>query len=287
MAVLECLAFCDYSLAIKGGVHFTLCGGTLNKLGTTKHHKAYFAGMDSLELPGCFGMTELGHGSNVMGIETTAEWDPESGGFVIHTPNDTASKFWIGGAAQHAKICTVFAQLSVKGVYQGPHAFIVRLRDDHMRLIPGVRIEDNGAKMGLNGVDNGRIWFYHVHVPNDSLLDKFAQVSPDGAYWSSIPSVSARFGATVGGLTTGRMLIAQAAVDAAKIGVTIAVRYGCSREQFGGRVIMDYPTHQLRLLPGLSAVYALHLAMNHLKKVFVGGGDPKVPGPGAVLAPAW
>ena len=36
-------------------------------------------------------MTELGHGSNVMGIETTAEWEPESGGFVIHTPNDTAS----------------------------------------------------------------------------------------------------------------------------------------------------------------------------------------------------
>jgi hypothetical protein len=56
----------DYSLAIKAGVHFTLCGGTVMKLGTAKHHQKYVDKMDSLELPGCFGMTELGHGSNVM-----------------------------------------------------------------------------------------------------------------------------------------------------------------------------------------------------------------------------
>lgn len=71
MAGLECLAYADYSLSIKAGVHFTLCGGTICKLGTTKHHDAYLARMDNLSLPGCFGMTELGHGSNVMGIETT------------------------------------------------------------------------------------------------------------------------------------------------------------------------------------------------------------------------
>ena len=47
-------------------MHFTLCGGTIAKLGTATQHHKYFAKMDSLELPGCFGMTELGHGSNVM-----------------------------------------------------------------------------------------------------------------------------------------------------------------------------------------------------------------------------
>jgi alkylation response protein AidB-like acyl-CoA dehydrogenase len=70
-AALECLSFCDYSLAIKCGVHMTLCGGTICKLGTKRHHDAYLDGIDSLALPGCFSMTELGHGSNVMGIETT------------------------------------------------------------------------------------------------------------------------------------------------------------------------------------------------------------------------
>ena len=38
-AALECLSFADYSLAIKTGVHCTLCGGTIAKLGTERHHR--------------------------------------------------------------------------------------------------------------------------------------------------------------------------------------------------------------------------------------------------------
>ena len=44
------------------------------------------------------------------------------------------------------------------------HAFVVRIRDDEGRPMPGVRIEDCGPKIGLNGVDNGRIWFDGVRV---------------------------------------------------------------------------------------------------------------------------
>lgn len=71
LAGLESLSYSDYSLAIKSGVHFTLCGGTVAKLGTAKHHESILPKLNTLELTGCFGMTELGHGSNVMGIETT------------------------------------------------------------------------------------------------------------------------------------------------------------------------------------------------------------------------
>ena len=53
------------------------------------------------------------------------------------------------------------------------------------------------------GVDNGQLWFDHVRVPRDALLDAFASVAADGAYSSAIPSVSQRFGTMVGGLTTG------------------------------------------------------------------------------------
>ena len=118
-AAVECLAYVDYNLAIKAGVHYTLCGGTIAKLGTTKHHAEYIPKLDSLELPGCFGMTELSHGSNVSGIETTAVYDASTQAFVINTPNEAASKFWIGGAAQHGKVCTVFAQLRTNGEWQG------------------------------------------------------------------------------------------------------------------------------------------------------------------------
>lgn len=50
----------DAGFRFAAQVHFTLCGGTIAKLGTEQHHRKYFAGMDNLTLPGCFGMTELG-----------------------------------------------------------------------------------------------------------------------------------------------------------------------------------------------------------------------------------
>ena len=264
-AALESLSFCDYSMAIKSGVHFTLCGGTIVKLGTEKHHATYLDKMDTLELPGCFGMTELGHGSNVMGIETTAVYDAASDMFVIHTPTNDASKFWIGGAGSTAKICAVFAQLTIQGVWQGPHVFVVRLRDDSGNILPGVRIKDNGPKQGLNGVDNGQIWFDHYKVPRDSLLDRYASVDARGTYSSPIADPQQRFGTMVSGLTTGRMLIAQAAVDACKSGVTIALRYSCARPQFGQTPIIEYITQQRRIIPALATTYAMHMSMLRCK----------------------
>ena len=65
------------------------------------------------------------------------------------------------------QVCTVFAQLTVGGKWEGPHVFVVRLRDDNGKLMPGVRIRDNGPKAGLNGVDNGQIWCACM-PPNES-----------------------------------------------------------------------------------------------------------------------
>jgi hypothetical protein len=42
----------------------------------------------------------------------------------------------------------VFAQLTVRGKWEGPHVFVVRLRDDSGKPMPGVRIQDNGPKVG-------------------------------------------------------------------------------------------------------------------------------------------
>ncbi len=56
------------------------------------------------------------------------------------------------------QVTVVFAQLTVDGKWEGPHVFVVRIRDDAMRVMPGVRIRDMGPKMGLNGVDNGGCW---------------------------------------------------------------------------------------------------------------------------------
>lgn len=70
------------------------------------------------------------------------------------------------------------------------------------------------------------------------------------------------------------MLIAQGAIDASKIGVAIAIRYGANRPQFGDTAIMQYVTHQRRLLPALATTYALHLSMIRCKNLaLVGSGN--------------
>lgn len=97
---------------------------------------------------GCFGMTELGHGSNVTGVETIATFDRTSDEFVIHTPTLTATKWWIGGAAESATHSVVFANLMVDGKNYGVKPFVCQLRDPQsFNLLPGVNIGDIGAKM--------------------------------------------------------------------------------------------------------------------------------------------
>jgi acyl-CoA oxidase len=255
---LETPSWFDYSLSIKMGVHFTLCGGTIATLGTDKHREVLDK-LDTGELGGSFCMTELAHGSNVFGIETTAVFDSERDEFVLNTPHAGAQKFWIGNVALHGKVSTVFAQLYTQGKHQGVHAFIVRIRGDDGSPLPGVRTADNGVKMGLLGVDNGRLWLDQVRVPRGALLDKFAQVDRQGNYSSAIENPTTRFATMIGGLIGGRVLVASSAMIAARVGLTVAIRYAFVRKQFD-RVIMSYVTHQRRLFPALAAVVAVTLA---------------------------
>ena len=91
-----------------------------------------------------------------------------------------------------------FAQLEVKGETQGIHGFLVRIRDEDMKICDGIRVEDMGHKMGCNGVDNGKILFDNVRIPRDALLDAQSQVDEKGNYTSSIKSKRGRFLAVAG-----------------------------------------------------------------------------------------
>src|SRR5581483_4212239 len=227
VAAFETLAYGDLSLLVKFGVQFGLWGGAVLHLGTKPHHDAYLKQIADLELPGCFAMTEAGHGSDVQHLRTTATYDRDADSFVIQTPDaETDYKEYIGNAAVHGRMAAVFAQLIVAGENHGVHCLVVELRDRDGHLMPGVRIEDCGEKMGLNGVDNGRIWFDRVRVPRDALLDRYGGVNDEGAYESPIEKPTKRFFTMLGALVQGRVCISGASVSAAKSALTIAVRYG-------------------------------------------------------------
>ncbi|KAK2973266.1 hypothetical protein RJ640_001922 [Escallonia rubra] len=274
-AFLEVMGIFDHSLSVKLGVHFFLWGGAIQFFGTKRHHEKWLRDTETYLIKGCFAMTELGHGSNVRGIETVTTYDSNTEEFVINTPCESAQKYWIGGAANHATHTIVFSQLNMNGNSQGVHAFIAQIRDTDGNICPNIRVADCGHKIGLNGVDNGRIWFDNVRVPRENLLNSVADVSPDGQYLSAIKNPDQRFAAFLAPLTSGRVTIAVSSIYTSKIGLAIAMRYALSRRAFslvpnGPEVLLlDYPSHQRRLLPLLAKTYAMSFAANYLKMLYV------------------
>lgn len=272
-ALFDTMGHHDLSLTIKFGVQFGLFGGSVLGLGTKRHHDKYLEKIGTMELPGCFAMTETGHGSNVRGLETTAEYDHSTRSLVIHSPNRTAGKEYIGNAI-HGRMASVFAQLIVNGENHGVHAVLVPMRNEKDELLPGLEVEDCGYKLGLNGVDNGRIWFDNVQVPVDNLLNRFGDIDEDGHYQSPIQSPPRRFFTMLGTLVGGRVCVPRAGLSATKSALTIAIRYALRRRQFGSSMtepetlILDYPSHQRRLMPLLAKTYALHFGLEYLSARF-------------------
>ncbi|HZU93705.1 MAG TPA: acyl-CoA dehydrogenase family protein, partial [Microbacterium sp.] len=275
IAGFEELVVADPSLQIKSGVQWGLFGSAVLQLGTAEHHDKWLPGIMSLEIPGAFAMTEIGHGSDVASVGTTATYDPATEEFVIHTPFRAATKEYLGNAALHGIAATVFAQLITNGVNHGVHCFYVPLRGEDGVDLPGIGREDDGLKGGLNGIDNGRLSFDHVRIPRTNLLNRYGDVAADGTYSSAIDSPGRRFFTMLGTLVQGRVSLDGAASWASALGLKIAITYATERRQFGGAdgqevVLLDYGKHQRRLLPRLATTYAQIFAHDEFLQKFDG-----------------
>ena len=238
----------------KTAVHFCLYAKSILMLGTNKHIHFVERAVKLKDL-GCFGLTELAHGSNVQGMITNATYDVSQQCFLLNTPHEKGMKFWIGGAAQSANMSIIAANLVVGGKDYGIHLFIVPLRDEVSHdIIPGVTIGDCGLKQGINGVDNGFISFRNVRVPVDNLLDRITQVSPSGVVTSSIERKDLRFAVQLSALSEGRVKISLTCLLAGLKACAIVLRFATVRRQFGKEKntemsIIEYPGYQHRVFP--------------------------------------
>uniref|UniRef100_A0A9J7Z4V3 Acyl-coenzyme A oxidase n=1 Tax=Cyprinus carpio carpio TaxID=630221 RepID=A0A9J7Z4V3_CYPCA len=258
LGITEMICSADMATGVKFGVVCGLYGGAVNNLGSPEQKMKWYL---PLQFTGMFAMTERGHGSNVRGIITEARYNQSTQEFIIHTPSEDAQKMYIGNAMK-GHYAAVFAQLIINGESQGPHCFIVPIRDQNGVMWPGVTTTDMKHKEGLHGVDNGILIFNNVRIPRENLLRKFGSVSADGLYSSPVLSKSSRFNAMLAALTPTRLGLTVQAMAAMKLGLVIAVRYSHSRRQFGPKdqdevKIIEHQTQYLRLMPHLAAALAL------------------------------
>lgn len=276
---LSLVANIDPQLGTRVGVHLGLFGNCIKGNGTDEQIRYWLQERGALFIKGiygCFAMTELGHGSNVAQLQTRAVYNPDADTFTINTPDLTATKWWIGGAAHSATHATVYARLIVNNKDYGVKTFVVPLRDPAtFQLLPGVSIGDIGTKMGRDGIDNGWIQFRNVVIPREFMLSRFTKIvrARDGCVTvSTEPQLDQISGYSA--LLNGRVNMV---MDSFRFGskfAIIATRYAVGRQQFAEKKgkpesqLIDYPLHQFRVLPQLAVAYLISPAAFKLMDVY-------------------
>ncbi|KAK8029303.1 Acyl-coenzyme A oxidase [Apiospora marii] len=256
-------------------LHDTMFLITLREQGTPEQQKLFLKKAENYEIIGCYAQTELGHGSNVRGLETTATWNQADKTFILHSPTLTASKWWIGTLGKTANYAVVMAQLIVHGKHYGPHPFLVQIRDLKTHaVLPDVHVGDIGPKFGFNTMDNGFLLLNQLKVPHVNMLARFSRVDPESGKYQRPANPSLIYGT----LTWVRSNIVLQSGSTLARGVTIATRYCAVRRQFqdldaakdavGENQVLNYTMVQYRLLPLLAATYALHFTGQSMVRLY-------------------
>eukprot|EP01129_Flabellula_baltica_P013645 TRINITY_DN6379_c0_g1_i1.p1 TRINITY_DN6379_c0_g1~~TRINITY_DN6379_c0_g1_i1.p1 ORF type:complete len:687 (+),score=125.36 TRINITY_DN6379_c0_g1_i1:17-2077(+) len=211
------------------------------------------------QIIGCYAQTELGHGSNVRGLETTATYIREDDEFEIHSPTLTSTKWWVGQLGKLANHALVFANLIIDGKSYGIHSFLVQIRSlENHNSLPGVTVGDIGPKLGFNAIDNGYLRFDHFRIPRTNMLNRYSSVTPEGEYVKTGDQKM-----MYGGMLRVRIYMFAHTADSLSKALTIAIRYSAQRKQFGDDgngeeiPVLNYISQQYRLFPYLGLVFGI------------------------------
>ncbi|XP_005993285.1 peroxisomal acyl-coenzyme A oxidase 1 isoform X2 [Latimeria chalumnae] len=251
-------------------LHYSMFIATLENQCTPAQQEKWLPLFNGLQIIGTYAQTELGHGSHIRGLETTATYDLSTQEFVLNSPTVTSVKWWPGGLGKTSNHAIVLAQLYTQGQCRGLHAFIVPIRQmgTHEPL-PGVLVGDIGPKFGYDEVDNGYLKLDNVRIPRENMLMKYAKVEPDGTYVKP-PSDKLTYGTMV---FIRSLIVGESARNLAKAS-TIAIRYSAVRHQSELKPgepepqILDYQTQQYKLFPLLATAYAFHFVGEYMKQTY-------------------
>ena len=281
----------QHSLAISSpfGHNSIMFGPTLELQGNSEQRAKWLPLLKAGKIIGTYAQTELGHGTFVRGLETTATLDQDTDEFVIHSPTLTSTKYWpsaLGFSASHA---IVMARLIISNMDYGVHAFLVQIRslENYSNLpgkiffymIPaqaianaglllmtpytGIETGDIGSKIGFNTTDMGYARFDEVRIPRDQMLMGHAVVLRNGEYFKA-PHAKLSYSTL---LYTRVKIINNTAFQFAQA-IVIATRFSVVREQGVGvqtetakeLPIIAYKSQHYRLLTCMAQAYAILFA---------------------------
>jgi acyl-CoA oxidase len=251
--------------------HFALFVQTIMGQGTPEQVREWLPKAINLEIIGTYAQTELGHGSNVRALETTATYEESTDSLIVHMPTITSIKWWPGALGLLATHAVLHVRLLVKGKDLGYHTVMVQLRDETHKPLRGVDVGDIGPKMGGNTMDAGYLRLNQVHIPRTNLLAKFQQLEKGGEYRRA-PKQLAKIGYMT--MMKARVALVWGAMGYLSKGNTIVLRYAAFRRQGfvdskagisgGEKKILDHVILQSRLFPLVGLQLALFFSSRHL-----------------------
>ncbi|XP_015359767.1 peroxisomal acyl-coenzyme A oxidase 1 [Marmota marmota marmota] len=209
------------------GLNYSMFIPTLLNQGTTAQQEKWLHSSKGLQIIGTYAQTEMGHGTHLRGLETTATYDPKTQEFILNSPTVTSIKWWPGGLGKTSNHAIVLAQLFTQGKCYGLHAFIVPIREiGTHKPLPGITVGDIGPKFGYEEMDNGYLKMDNYRIPRENMLMKYAQVKPDGTY---VKPLSDKL--TYGTMVFVRSFLVGEAARSLSKACTIAIRYSAVRHQ--------------------------------------------------------
>ncbi|KAH9921831.1 hypothetical protein B0H21DRAFT_177663 [Amylocystis lapponica] len=194
------------------------------------------------ELFGNFLISEIGHGLDILNLETTAT--KVADGFILNTPHSGATKFMppttpIPG---YPKMAIVMAKLIVDGDDRGAHPFLVSTSDE-FGMCKGVISTRLPPRSGSSPLDYATTFFDHVHLPPNAFLGKSHSAPQDK---------HAQLNRYIWRIGIGAIALPLTAVTAAKIGASIGIDYSFRRYVQGKGPekvpIISFRTQQLPVL---------------------------------------
>ncbi|MCP2343270.1 acyl-CoA dehydrogenase family protein [Actinomadura rupiterrae] len=269
--LLERCAVADPALFHVLMLHYTLALGPIVRFTPPDGPgpRADREALESMAAAGTLLMTEIGRSNSHLSPRTLARHDPETGGFVLSTPDAAAAKFPTNTAHPDVpKVAAVYATLEHGGSERGVFVFTVPLRAADGSTPPGVEITPAPDTFGLM-VDYAAVTLTGVRVPFESWLGDGARLEPGGGFHDPVGGPGERLVRSMGiAPPVWRAVVSVCAALARASAVTL-VAHTAGRATLGRlaprRPLGDYRNQQEAMLGALASAYALTLVADRVK----------------------